>query len=662
MRNIIFAAFLAMVFLMCPPTFGNSDKPWNFIVILLDDAGWKDLGFTGNKFIETPNMDGLARDGMQFPTAYSTHPFCAPSRQSMISGQWPARTAWMQRSETDRPDAPCAAPPYVPQGAHAWTQRRPGFTSLAEALKSAGYATAHIGKWHFGEIGGEVTPESEGFDVNFGGGQRVGAVKNFFSPYEGLPGNVESRPGEYLTDRLTDETIRFVRENKDRPFYVQLWHYAPHTPIQAPVDIVRKYRKKRMLLGDDTLNPTYAAMIDCVDQGIGRIMETLDRFGLSKNTVIVLASDNGGVESLGSIPVTSMAPLRGYKGLIYEGGVREPMLVCWPGHVRPGSTSDLPVSLIDFYPTILDIANVPLPENQPVDGMSLVPLLEKGKQAELSGRPLFWYNVTSGAEPDGTIFVPAAAVRKGAWRLVKNFGWPLELYHLESDPSESVNRASQEPERARMLAALLDEWLVETGVVTPTANPFYDSGYVIPRQISNRDIPRQAQAVRFWNLGSRDSRWNAARMVKTERLDNAMRMHADGIYPEIQTKDVAGLPAGLYAVQIELRVPTSGRIRFAWQAGNNSGVVEFFPQRGGKWNTLTGLFEAKEPLESLQFAAPTHLEYTGHYDPDTQPDYIEVRSIKLIPLKQDILMNLEGSEPSTSFRKQDPAIESAGCR
>ena len=612
------------------------EKPWNFLVILLDDAGWRDLGFAGNSFVETPNIDRLAAQGMHFNLAYSTHPFSAPSRQSLITGQWPARTAWMQRSEVHNPDAPYRSQPFSPDGVPGWTRRRPEFTSLAEALKSAGYSTAHIGKWHFGEIGGEVSPESEGFDVNFGGAQRVGAVKNFFAPFEGLPGNVASKPGEYLTDRLTEETIKFIRANKDHPFYVQLWHYAPHEPLMAPKEVVDKYRKKRQKLGDDSLNPTYAAMIDVVDQGVGRIRNELEKLGLSDRTVILLTSDNGARTAFGSIPITSVAPFRGEKGMIYQGGVREPLIIYWPGHTKPGSVSDTMVSLIDFYPTVLDIAGVPLPAAQPVDGVSLTPLLQTGVEPQLNDRPLFWYNVTCEAKEDGEIILPVASVRKNGWRLVKNFGRPLELYNLSDDPSESVNEAPKQPERTAELEKLLDNWLADTGVVTPTRNPFYNPDYVIPRQIKETEIPTGLKEIRSWNPGANDGKWKAARMIKTDVKNGALQMHAGGIYPEITTKDVSGLSAGLYAVQLELRVSTSGRIRFAWkdQAGKFENI-EFFPQRDGEWHTLTAVFQSLSPISELRLAAPTHLSETGHYDPETQPDYIEVRSIRLLAKPAD---------------------------
>ena len=625
LSGLLFAAVPAFAGLEATVRSGAALPP-NFLVVLLDDAGWRDLGFCGNTFVETPNLDRLAEQSVQFSTAYATHPFCAPSRQSLVSGQWPARTAWRQRSEMAHPDAPCGAPTYAAAGAPAWTSRRPEFISIAEVLKEAGYATAQIGKWHFGEVGDGVTPEHEGFEVDFGGGQRVGAVENFFAPYPGLPGNVEAPDGEYLTDRLTQETIDFIRENKSRPFYLQLWHYAPHTPIQAPTAGVEKYRRKRARLGDDTLNPTYAAMIEVVDQGVGRIFQTLEELGLADHTVILFTSDNGGVTRLGSVPVTSMAPLRGHKQLIYEGGVRVPMFIHTPGNAA-GVVCKEAVSLIDFYPTILALAGVPLP-NQPVDGVSLVPLLNGEAMPSLRDRSLFWYNVTSGITDAGEPFQPVAAVRKGNWRLIKNFEGPLELYDGSVDVGESNNLAARYPEKAAELEQGLDRWLADTGVVTPTANPFYDPDYVIPRQVDS--LPSGYEVSKVWKLDSSTCAWSAARRVKISFSDGAMRMQADGIYPEIKSGALSGLPAGRYAVRVELKVPTSGRIRLSWMGDTGRDSVEFFPQRDGQWHTLMAVFETKEPLRELRFAAPTHLDVTGLYDPATQPDWIEVRSIKLL--------------------------------
>ncbi len=613
---------------------GKSDNspPWNFLVILLDDAGWRDLGFTGNTFVETPVMDKLAAEGMCFPHAYATHPFCAPTRESLVTGQWPARTAWMQRSEVKNPDAPRKAGPFSPVSAVAWTQRPQEFTSLAEALKAGGYVAGHFGKWHFASKARDVSPAGEGFDTGFGGANDVGAVKNFFAPFEGLPGEVKSQPGEYLTDRLTDETIAFIRENKDRPFYAQLWHYAPHTPLQAPVDLVEKYRKKRRDLGDNNLNPTYAAMIERIDAGAGRLLAALEELGLRERTVILLTSDNGAEAALGSVPVTSLSPLRGHKELLYEGGIRVPMVIVWPGHTKPGSVCGSTVSVLDFYPTILAMAGLPLPGDQPVDGLSLVPVLEGKPEPALEKRALFWYDVKSEEMADGSLLLPGAVVRLGPWKMLRFFGGGTELYNLEKDPSEAMDLAGSEAGKVAELGRLLDTWLAGVGVALPVPNPDYDPALVIPHQVPESKVPPGAQVLRQWKPGSKDGLWQVGRMVHVETVDGVMRVRPAGGYPEIVTKDVKNLPAGKYAVKLRLRVPSSGRVRFHWNGEKDEGVVEFFPVRDGKWHTLVGVFQTLSPLKDLRLAAPTHLEEAGHYDPAIHADNIEISDIELLSI------------------------------
>lgn len=612
----------------------QEEKPWNILFILLDDAGWKDLGFCGNTFAETPNLDKLAARGMQFTTAYSTHAFCAPSRQSMITGQWPARTAWMQRSEVKNPDAPKSAAPFSKYGAYAWTQRKPEFTSIAQALKTKGYVTGQIGKWHFENK--QIVPEGVGFDVSFGGAPHVGMVQDHFSPYKGLPGNVSAPPGEYLTDRLTDEAIQFIEQNKDGPFYLQLWHYAPHAPIMAPEEVVEKYRKKRRKLGDESLNPTYAAMLDVVDRDIGRVFQTLEKLGIADHTVVILSSDNGAEITLGSVPVTSVEPLRGRKEYTYDGGIRVPMVISWPGHTKPGSSSDLTVSGIDFYPTILDIAGVPLPTDQPVDGQSLVPLLETGDQPSLEDRPLFWYELKSRAmthTPKAEMLLPAVTVRKNGWKLIHFFGHDPELYNLNNDPSETTNLAQSEPERRLELEKLGANWITSTGIVTPQPNPNYDPDYLIERQIKNDELPEDAKMLHEWNLADPSCGWHADCMVQTSIKNDAMRMRNRGLYPQIK-KDAVDLPAGKYAVQFDVCLKTSGRMRFGWKDQGRKAVhaVELFPVRDGKWQTLTAVFEAQRPIEDLRFAAPTHLKEIGCYDPKIHTDYVEIKAIRLMEL------------------------------
>ena len=607
-----------------------TSTPPNFIVILLDDAGWRDMGFTGNNFIQTPNIDRLARQGVIFENAYATHPFCSPSRQSMITGQWPARTAWIRRDELSDPEQRHSAPPFSPAGAPAWTRECPEFTSIAEALKGAGYKTGHVGKWHFGIPDSGIEPETVGFDVNFGGSNTVGAVGSFFAPYEGLPGGVDAPPGEYLTERLTDEAIAFIKANRDRPFFLQLWHYAPHDPIQAPAEVVAKYRKKRAELGDPSLNPTYAAMIDVVDQGVGRIVETLEALGLADKTVILFTSDNGGVASLGSVPVTSLEPLRGQKGFTYEGGVRVPMFIYRPGTGAGGTTFESPVSIMDFYPTILELAGVALPEGQPSDGTSLVAAWQDEPRPDLAERPLFWHNIVSAVSDSGEVYQPVSAVRRGPWRLVHNFERPPELYNLEDDPGEKRNLAEAHPSILGELQKLLEAWWEDTGVARPTANPKFDPKYVIPRQLPPAEVPGDLREVKSWDFTAPNTRWQPTRMVKTENTDGALRMSSDGVYPEIATQDVRDLPPGVYYLEVTLRVPTSGRIRAAWSGASESGSIEFYPERDGKSHKLTAVFQTHETMSGLSLAGPTHLHVTGHFDPETQPDYVDIERIRLL--------------------------------
>ena len=287
---------LAALALAAAPSSGQpAERPPNIIVILLDDAGWRDLGFTGNGFVETPHMDRLAGTGMRFTQGYATHTFCAPTRQSMVTGQYPARTSWARADEVAGREATGVEHPALPAVSEKWTRQELRFQSLAERLREKDYATAHVGKWHFRvPFGNELAPEDVGFDLNFAGDARIGELSDFTYPFERLEHlDIEGEPGDHMTDLCTQRAIRFIRENRERPFFVQLWYYAPHLPLEAPEALVDKYRQKAEALGDDSLNPTYAAMIDYLDQGVGRVVDALEDLGLRDDTVIFIASDNG---------------------------------------------------------------------------------------------------------------------------------------------------------------------------------------------------------------------------------------------------------------------------------------------------------------------------------------------------------------------------------
>ena len=428
------------------------DRP-NFVFILIDDLGATDLGCTGSTFYETPNIDRLAARGMKFTSAYSACTVCSPTRASLLTGKYPARlhlTDWIPGHV--RPKAKLKVPD--------WTQALPlEEYTLPRALQSAGYVTASIGKWHLGNE--DHSPEKAGFDLNVGGTHQ-GSPPSYFSPYKNrtLP---DGEKGEYLTDRLTNEAIRFIRENRDKPFFVYLPHYAVHNPIQGKPDVVEKYKAKAKP-DQGHRNPVYAAVIEGMDQSVGRITAALDELKLSEKTVVVFTSDNGGL-----LPNTSNAPFRVGKGSAYEGGVRVPLIVSWPGTIAAGKSCDAPVMTPDWYPTMLDLAGAKRQPSQVVDGVSLVPLLrDKGPVAR---EALYWHYPHY--HPGGA--TPYGAIRQGDWRLVEFFeDNHVELYNLKNDVGEAKDLAAERPEMARELQRKLAEWRKSVGAQMPVPNPNFE--------------------------------------------------------------------------------------------------------------------------------------------------------------------------------------------
>src|SRR5271169_111847 len=342
-------------------------RPLNFIFILVDDMGWTDLGCYGSKSYDTPNIDKLASQGMRFTNAYAACPVCSPTRASILTGKYPARlhlTDWIP----GRPQWP-AARLVTPQ----FQQQLPlEEVTLAQALKPLGYVSASMGKWHLG--GPPYYPDKHGFDLNVGGTEK-GQPASYFGPFD-LPNLKGGSKDEYLTDRLSTEACRFLEANRDRPFFLYLPEFAVHLPEQAKAATIERFKAKA-----DPKNPqhdpVYAAMISSLDENVGRILAKLDALSIAERTVVIFMSDNGGLvfEGRRSEPVTSNAPLRAGKGHLYEGGIREPMMIRWPGVTRAGSVCDVPVSSIDFFPTLLEIAGAAVDPGWAVDGRSLVPLL-----------------------------------------------------------------------------------------------------------------------------------------------------------------------------------------------------------------------------------------------------------------------------------------------
>jgi arylsulfatase A-like enzyme len=442
-------------------------RPPNIVFIFIDDMGWRDVGFMGSEYYETPNIDKLASQGMVFTNAYSNAPNCAPARACLLSGQYGSRHGVYTVGSSSRGKSKLRK--LIP--IENTTDLDSNIVTIAEAIKPAGYVSASIGKWHLGDDP-QFGPVAQGFDVNVGGYSAGNPQNGYFVPYKNpeLPDGPE---GEYLTDRLTDEALNFIETNKDRQFFLYLPHYAVHTPLQAKEELIEKYKNKPGSNGQN--NPKYAAMIDSTDQGVGRIMDKLDELGLIEDTIVFFFSDNGGVKG-----ITSNQPLRGGKGMLYEGGIREPMIVCWPDVVKPGTTCGTPVIGVDLYPTILEMAGVPKPEDKLLDGESIVPLLKM--QGDLDRQAIFWHfpaylqGKAEGARDPNFRTRPAGAVRAGDFKLIEYFeDGVLELYNLADDIAEQNNLVDAMPDKAAELHQLMLSWRKKVNAPVPTElNPEYN--------------------------------------------------------------------------------------------------------------------------------------------------------------------------------------------
>ena len=524
----------------------------NVVFILMDDLGWADVGCYGSEFYQTPNIDRLASQGMRFTDAYAACNCCSPTRASVLTGKYPARlhlTDWIPGSRFPRAKL---RPP-------DWPQELPlEEVTLAEALHAGGYTSAAVGKWHLGKA--PFLPQNQGFDVNIAG-NHSGAPGSYFWPYgHNDPARANryhggpvpdvyagGRPGEYLTDRLTDEAIKFIEANRRRPFFLYFAHYAVHTPLQAKPELIEKYRAK-LRPGFKQNNPTYAAMVESMDQSVGRVMEKLDTLGIADRTIVFFTSDNGGYSGYGGKPGgTWNAPLRDGKGSAHEGGHRVPLIVRWPGAARAGSVCREPVISVDFYPTILamtDVAGDPQ-HNAAVDGVDIAPLLkQEGKPAR---EAIYWHYPHYNVFPQ----TPYGAVRQGDYKLIEfDEDHSVELYDLRSDLGEATNLADRMPERVATLRGKLSAWRESVGAQMPVPNPDYDPAPAKPSG-PNRKPEKAARAA--------DAPWQ-------DPVDVAFTARCDGS----AERYVVMLPAELDTTKpVDLLVALHGHGSDRWQFIHN---------------------------------------------------------------------------------------------
>jgi arylsulfatase A-like enzyme len=526
----------------------------NVVFILADDLGWRDTSLYGSTFYETPNVERLAKRGMMFTNAYAANPLCSPTRASIQTGLWPARIGITapachlpeEKFEETVPER--GSPNTKVLSCVSATRLKHEYYTLAEALHDAGYRTGHFGKWHLGPE--PYDPLHQGYDVDVPHYPGPGPAGSYIAPWK-FPAklNFTGAPGEHIEDRMAGEAAKFLKENKDRPFFMTYWCFSVHSPWDAKKEYIVKYRAKADPKNPQH-NPLYAAMVRSMDDAVGRLLGTLDELGLAENTIVVFFSDNGGVhwagrkvtgsdEDLNSIPITSNAPLRGGKATIYEGGTREPCVVIWPGQVKAGAKSDAVIQSIDFYPTILDMLDLKVREGLKFDGTSIVPVLRGADR--LPREAIFCYfphaTPATGAQP-------SVYVRKGDWKLIRifhdgpNFAHRYELYNLKTDVSETTNLAGEMPERVKELDALIEGFLKDSGAVLPKPNPAYSPG------------------VQGW-MGNKD----AALSVK----DGLLVMESTGLDPSMSTRNVPK-NRGATIVEFRMRSRAAGQAQIYWGA------------------------------------------------------------------------------------------------
>lgn len=470
-------------FLSCADA-SAKDKPLNFVVIFVDDLGWMDLSCQGSAIYRTPNVDRLAKEGMRFTNGYAACAVCSPTRAALQTGRYPSRigvTDWIrsrfqrgkigtpQKNPTEYVGGPnrkllCPPNPY-------WMESEE--VTIAEVLHDVGYETGYIGKWHLGDD--EWYPTGQGYTANKGGCD-YGQPPSYFDPFNqpkhrhemiraGIPGLPGRKKGQYLTHREADEAVELIKAWKDKPFYLQVSHYAVHTPIQAIEEVTAKYRDQ----ATSEINAKYAAMVESFDDSTKAILDTLDELGLAENTVVLFTSDNGGLDNGGK--PTENAPLRSGKGYPYEGGIRVPFIVRWPGVVQPGTKSDEPVCSIDVMPTLVEAAGLDLPEDRRIDGLSLVDHLKSAGKESLDRDELLWHFPHYRHAPG-----PYSIIRKGDWKLIRWDEGISELYNLDADLSETKNVAETEPEKLAELNERLNGLLESTGAKLPRRNPQWKRG------------------------------------------------------------------------------------------------------------------------------------------------------------------------------------------
>ena len=576
-RRVVTVAFV----LLTARTAVASDQP-NVVFILADDLGWSDVSLYGTtKFYQTPNIERLADRGMTFTRAYSAGPLCSPTRASILTGLSPARHG-ITSPGCHLPEVVLEASPGTKAAADqkavpvkSVSRLNTEYETIPKSLRQAGYATGHFGKWHLGAE--PYSPLEHGFDVDVPHHPGPGPAGSYVAPWKFKDFDHDPDvPNQHIEDRMAKEAVEWIQDQQDRPFFLNYWMFSVHAPFDAKQALIDKHRD-RVDPNDPQRSPTYAAMIESMDDAVGTLLDALDRLQLSERTIIVFASDNGGNmynEIDGTTP-TSNAPLRGGKATMYEGGVRGPCVVVWPGVVEAGSRSDEVIQSCDFFPTLLDMLEVKPQPNRGFDGISIVPALKGGS---LDRDAVYTYFPHAPRVPDW--LPPAVSVHQGDWKLIRVFhggengAHDWKLFNLRDDVGEQHDRAAEMPQRVRELDSQIEQFLVDAHAVLPTTNPEFDPKQFDPGMIGKprRKTPgsnrrRSDPPIAGWKPNQ-----DCSLRVETDSLVVTSR----GRDPHLSYSLPEPLPAGDYRLDVTTSSTAAGRGQLFWQ---EEGVTPAFATR-----------------------------------------------------------------------------------
>ncbi|QDT62718.1 Arylsulfatase precursor [Stieleria bergensis] len=605
-----------------------AQRPPNVVFILADDLGWSDTTLYGTTSLyRTPHIKRLAKRGMTFTRAYSSSPLCSPTRASILTGLSPARHG----ITTPRCHLPqvilaatatkTAAPQNKSTIPDSVSRLKTDYYTLGEAFHDAGYATGHFGKWHLGPE--PYSPLQHGFDIDVPHWHGPGPAGSYVAPWKFKDFDHDPDvPDQHLEDRMATEAVAFLEQHQDKPFFLNYWMFSVHAPFDAKQALIEKYRSQ---VDPDNPQrcPTYAAMIESMDDAVGTLIDTLDRLKLSDNTIIVFASDNGGnmynrVE--GETP-TSNAPLRGGKATMYEGGVRGPCCVIWPGQVKSDSRSDEIIQSSDFYPTLVEISKLTLPQQIPFDGVSIVPALQGGR---LERDAIFTYFPHNPAVPDW--LPPSVSVHRGDWKLIRIFHggktdqhrW--KLFNLKSDIGETQNLAAKHPALVQELDALIESHLVQTQAVRPLANPNFDPTKHHPER---EGIAFNRQAKPAKQTAQRTAGWLPSKDCSLAKKSGQLVVTSTGNDPYLSFNFPKPLETGSFKLNLTLTSNARGDAQLFW--GERGADRPFFRERSktfpikndGKPHQYTILMETQADLTAIRL------------DPSRGPGTIRIESIEL---------------------------------